>query len=196
VCGRLAVKVCPGCLESLAGHHSKFCAECGNEDPCARHTGGLVCRSVSLYRGVNQDVVREMKYSSHKSVAVMMGRIMANSTQKPVSDFLVPIPLHKGSEREYNQAELIARGASEVWGIPVNDCVRWKNASPNQASLPGGRNRKLPGEAMETTKDVREKRIFLIDDVCTTGNTLVAASMACKRSGAPVAGAMVWSRSG
>jgi predicted amidophosphoribosyltransferase len=141
---------------------------------------------------VNSDVIRAMKYSSHKSAAGMMGKIMARSTTAPDADFLVPVPLHKGSEREYNQAELIARGASEVWGIPVIDCVRWKIASRRQAL--GGGSRELPNEAMETTKNMREKRVFLIDDVCTTGNTLMAASRACERSGAPVAGAMVWSR--
>ncbi|MDR2779828.1 MAG: double zinc ribbon domain-containing protein, partial [Synergistaceae bacterium] len=45
VCGRLAVKICPECLESLSGHFSRFCVVCGRDAPCGVHPAGLVCRS-------------------------------------------------------------------------------------------------------------------------------------------------------
>jgi predicted amidophosphoribosyltransferase len=137
-----------------------------------------------------------MKYSSHKSIAKMMGGIMARQSQKPQADFLVPIPLHKGSQREYNQAELIAKGASEAWGIPVKDCLRWKVKSTSQASAKGREGRKLPASAMEAVCDVERSAVFLVDDVITSGNTLRAASRALEASGASAVGAIVWSRSG
>jgi predicted amidophosphoribosyltransferase len=155
----------------------------------------LVCRSVSYYEGVNIDVIRDMKYASHKSVALMMGEIMARLTQKPDVDFLVPIPLHKGSDRGYNQAELIARGVSGVWGIPVKDCIRWEVGVSRQASTLDRASRKLVGDVMSTVGEVRQMTVFLVDDVCTTGNTLMAASRALAASGVMTSGAMVWSRS-
>jgi predicted amidophosphoribosyltransferase len=180
----------------MAGFFSKICVACGNEAPCAAHPGGLVCNSVSLYRGVNRDIIRSMKYSSHKSIAKMMGGIMARHSQKPQADFLVPIPLHKGSQREYNQAELIAKGASEVWGIPVKNCLRWKIKSTNQASAKSREHRTLPAYAMEAVGDVGRNAVCLVDDVITSGNTLLAASRALEASGAAAVGAIVWGRSG
>jgi predicted amidophosphoribosyltransferase len=135
-----------------------------------------------------------MKYSSGRGVAAMMGDILAARVPRPVCEFLTPIPLHKGSEREYNQAEVIALGASLVWGIPVSDCLEWRTRSRRQV-LAG--NRILPKDAMRAVfAPPRGTRVFLTDDVYTTGNTLRAASRALGRVGAEVAGAVVWSKSG
>jgi predicted amidophosphoribosyltransferase len=136
-----------------------------------------------------------MKYSSHKSIAKMMGEIMARQSLRPQADFLVPIPLHKGSQREYNQAELIAAGASAVWGIPVKSCLRWTIKSTSQASAKSLSHRALPSRAMEAVGDVAKDAVFLVDDVITSGNTLLAASRALEASDAVVVGAIVWSRS-
>ena len=195
VCGRLAVKVCPECLGSLASEQSKFCVACRRDFPCASHPDGLACSSVSRYRGANSDVIKSMKYASRKAIAVMMGEIIAGCIMRPDADILVPIPLHKGSEREYNQTELIARGASVVWGIPVKNCLRWRIYSPNQASSSDHQERVLPLDAMEAVCDVRSLRVLLVDDVCTTGNTLMAAAVAVTRAGASVGEAVTWSRS-
>ena len=195
VCGRLAVKVCPECLESLASEPSKFCVTCRRDFPCVRHPDGLACSSLSFYGGVNRDVIKSMKYASRKAIAVMMGKIIAGRMARPDVDILVPVPLHKGSEREYNQTELIAKGASMIWGIPVQNCLRWTIYSPSQASSSDHFDRALSSNAMEAVCDVRFRRALLVDDVCTTGNTLMAATIAMTRSGASVFEAVTWSRS-
>jgi predicted amidophosphoribosyltransferase len=136
-----------------------------------------------------------MKYSSRKAIALMMGEIMARTLQKPDVNFLVPIPLHKSSEREYNQAKLIACGASRVWNIPVKDCLRWNTERKSQASSRDKTERALPGEVMTSDDTAAGKSVMLADDICTTGNTLLAAARALERAGALPAGAMVWGRS-
>jgi predicted amidophosphoribosyltransferase len=136
-----------------------------------------------------------MKYSYRKAIALMMGEVMARTLPKPGADFLVPIPLHKGSKREYNQAKLIARGASRVWNIPVKDCLRWNTERKSQASSPDKTARALPVGAMTSDDTIDGKNFMLVDDVCTTGNTLLAAARALERAGALPAGAMVWGRS-
>jgi predicted amidophosphoribosyltransferase len=142
---------------------------------------------------VNRDLVRAMKYASHKSVAGMMGNVIARLLPRPDADFLTPVPLHKNSEREYNQTELIALGISEVWGMPVKDCLVWRMDRGRQASS-DREDRELPQGAMEAFGDVRQGKLFLVDDVCTTGNTLMAAESALRSAGAVVAGAVVWGR--
>ena len=195
VCGRLAVPVCVECLESIASELSRFCVICRRDFPCAVHQDDLGCSSVSRYGGTNADVIKSMKYASRKVIAVMMGRIMASRIGRPDVDALVPIPLHKGSEREYNQTELIAKGASAVWGVPVKKCLRWVVRSSNQASSHGRSGRTLKPGVMEVVCDVGSLRALLVDDVCTTGNTLVAAAIAMISAGASVREAVTWSRS-
>jgi predicted amidophosphoribosyltransferase len=136
-----------------------------------------------------------MKYASRKTIAVMMGKILAERIPRPDVDILIPVPLHKGSEREYNQTELIAEGASMVWGIPVKNCLRWKIQSHGQALSRDRSDRALSFDAMEAACDVRSQRGLLVDDVCTTGNTLMAAAIAMTRAGASVREAVTWSRS-
>jgi predicted amidophosphoribosyltransferase len=135
-----------------------------------------------------------MKYGSGKSVAVMMGEIIACLFEVPDADFLVPVPLHKGSVREYNQTELIAKGASNVWGIPVKNSLRWRVVRDSQASSPDLESRNLSSDAMEAIVEVKLDGVFIVDDVCTTGNTLIAAAAALRSAGASVGGALVWSR--
>jgi predicted amidophosphoribosyltransferase len=135
-----------------------------------------------------------MKYAGGKSIASMMGELMAKQLPRPDVDFLVPVPLHDISSRGYNQSALIAGGASRVWKIPVENSLRWASGSRNQASKSGRSERELPDSAMKSSGEIRGRRVLLVDDVCTTGNTLLAAKRALSRAGAEIAGAMVWSR--
>jgi predicted amidophosphoribosyltransferase len=138
-----------------------------------------------------------MKYANGRRIAVIMGELMAGAIARPDVDFLVPVPLHRGSERDYNQAELMAVGASKVWGVPVMDALTWNDSVRRQALLPGGAARHLPHDALSARRRLRPgTRVLLIDDVYTTGNTLNVAAWALRRAGADPEGAAVWSRSG
>jgi predicted amidophosphoribosyltransferase len=137
-----------------------------------------------------------MKYKNGRSVALSMGRLLASRFCRPETDFLAPVPLHKMSERNYNQAELIARGAGSVWGLPVARVLEWRRVVTRQAVRPSPSGRNLPEGVMTARRLKRGDRFFIVDDVYTSGSTIRAAARALERSGSTPAGAMVWSRSG
>jgi predicted amidophosphoribosyltransferase len=138
-----------------------------------------------------------MKYENGKSLARSMGVIMTKRLPKPKVDFLVPVPLHSGSEREYNQAEVIAAGASSVWGIPVRAALSWRGDTGRQALRSSKGGRSLPEGAMAADGTIAAGSVvLLIDDVFTTGSTLAAAKGALEKVGVVVEGAAVWSRGG
>ena len=196
VCGALGEMVCRDCLGLIVQHVPLFCMECGCTVPCGVHRDAPICIAAAFYGGINRDIVHRMKYSGGREIALLMGRLLAERFAPPEADFLVPVPLHMDSERDYNQAELIARGASEVWGIPVSRALRWRIASIRQANKPGA-ERALAGDAMELGRGLPVGcSVFLTDDIYTTGSTLRSASAALSRGGVKVAGAMVWSRGG
>jgi predicted amidophosphoribosyltransferase len=184
-------------METLVGLSEAFCMACGKPFPCAAHPDGPVSRAVTVYFGVCREIVHIMKYENGRSLARNMGVIMGRSLPRPGADFLVPVPLHAGSEREYNQAEVIAAGASSIWGIPVRPALRWRGDVERQALKSASAGRCLPADVMVSDGSIAAgAAVLLIDDVFTTGSTLAAAGGALRKVGAKVAGAAVWSRGG
>jgi len=104
-------------------------------------------------------------------------------------DFIVPVPLHslKQREREFNQAEILARHLSVATRIPLNTkLLRRISSTLTQTRLTkqqraanvcnafaAGRGAKLNGE-----------RIVLVDDVFITGATTSAGAQALQAAGA------------
>ncbi len=103
------------------------------------------------------------------------------------SSTIVPIPLAKKRQRErgYNQSEEIARGISMLTRIPVeNGIVRRTVFSGSQTHKDRwGRAENVEG-VFELTEDYRPggkkgtflegKHLLMVDDVCTTGATILS----------------------
>jgi len=95
------------------------------------------------------------------------------------------MPLHprRMRERGYNQSEYIARGISEITGIPVDTThvTRTKN-TPKQALQDGeGRKTNVAGAfAINHPEQLYHKRIMVVDDLITTGETMKACLSAMK----------------
>ena len=130
-------------------------------------------------------LIYKLKYGHRPDIGEDLGRIMAEE-MKPAGfldgiDILLPIPLSKKRywQRGYNQSEMLARGMSEVTGLPViTKAVRRTNFRQSQTSL----TRKERQENVEGTfvlrhpEQLENKHVLLIDDICTTGATLLACS--------------------
>lgn len=130
-------------------------------------------------------IVHRMKYSGHKEYGQVLGRIMATELKESGFfdgiDGLVPVPLHpdKLKKRGYNQSEWLARGVSQVTGIPLmTDAVKRSLYTETQT-------RKTKVERWEnvngiftlnTSVDLSGKHLLIIDDVLTTGATTTACA--------------------
>ncbi len=102
-------------------------------------------------------------------------------------DFIVPVPLHgrRLKERGYNQAELIAKHASEYLNIPLlTDALTRTRATARQSSLKMLERVINVKDAFKCEADLRGRRILLFDDICTTGNTLQSCAFALHNAGA------------
>jgi ComF family protein len=101
---------------------------------------------------------------------------------------LVPVPLHPARRawRGFDQALLLARAASERWGVPVVEALaRTRDLEP-QARLDPERRRANMRGAFRVVKPagVAGRPILLVDDVATTGSTLLEAALALEGAGA------------
>jgi ComF family protein len=89
-------------------------------------------------------------------------------------------------ERGYNQAELLARRLQHTTRVPLQpDALRRVRVTTSQMTLEAAQRRVNVAGAFEgQPAQVRDKRVLLIDDVCTTSATLHACATALKQAGA------------
>ena len=128
-----------------------------------------------------QELIHKMKYADQPMIGYHLGREAAKEFL--YSDFfedidvIVPMPLHLNRirSRGYNQSEYIARGLSDVTGIPVDmtHVTRIKD-TPKQA-LQRGEARKAnvaDAFAVNHPEQMYHKHVLLVDDLITTGETV------------------------
>ena len=131
------------------------------------------------------NILYELKYKNHPEIGVVMGRMMAKELMSSGLfddiDVLVPVPLARKRVRErgYNQSLELAKGVSEVTGLPIASHVI------KRTKFLGSQTQRGRWERNENVEDVFEltdgdsicgKHLLLIDDVVTTGATIVACA--------------------
>ena len=161
------------------------------DNPVSRIFWGRVpvVSATSLFRfekgSAYQTLLHDLKYRGNRRAGLYLGRLLGQELiQSSFSrcDLLVPVPLHPGRlrQRGYNQSEIIARGCSEITGIPVaTRLIIRKGRHRSQTSM--GRHDRFENVIEEFSLDSRPMdinglKVLIIDDVITTGATLEACS--------------------
>jgi ComF family protein len=153
--------------------------------------------TIALFPFRNQTVravIHEAKYHGmHKACALLGSALTEYLRDSDRLDglrdcVLVPIPLGKArrKKRGFNQAEEVARRASKELGIPLETTLLTKTReTASQVSLPRiERLENMRGAFSFARKASPELTYILVDDVTTTGATLLAAIVALKEAGA------------
>ena len=136
-------------------------------------------------------ILFELKYHNHPEVGKTMGRMMAEELKATNFfngiDLIVPIPLSRKKERQrgYNQSDWIAWGISEATGIPTDttSVVRTKS-NPSQTPLDHRQRRENVRDifAVRHPGNLEGRHILLVDDVITTGATMLSCAEAIARA--------------
>jgi ComF family protein len=128
---------------------------------------------------------------------VPLARLMAGYWRaNPIpTNLIVPVPLHPARQRErgYNQADLLAQALGGMIDVPVvtKGLRRVRHTQPQVNLNASERGENVRGAFIYQMSEkgcsdvaVNGRRVLLIDDVCTTGSTLEACSLALKAAGA------------
>ncbi len=135
-------------------------------------------------------IIHQFKYENRFALAEPLAVMMAEvwPQWQTAVDLILPIPMHKTRQRlrGYNQSALLARKFSKQVDRPYSEHAlqRVRHTRP-QVGLNGrARLANLSGAFEVNGRSVHNKNILLIDDVCTTGATLVIATNTLLAAGA------------
>jgi competence protein ComFC len=138
-------------------------------------------------------IIHALKYKGLQDLARPLGRslgqLLADLDYTQEIDLLVPVPLHRHRlrERGYNQSLLLARAASEVCGVPVEEgaLIRHRSTPPQARLRRRQRQENLTGAfRVIDAGRLRGTAIGLLDDVLTTGRTADECSRTLLEAGA------------
>lgn len=195
-------KVCLGCQDVLPHQVEFICAKCRYDLP-KTNNHNIQIESInekfqniidlkSIYAfayfykgGLMQKLMYAFKYNGHANLAVLLAKWYTHDLSADLSelniDLIVPVPLHpkKLSLRGYNQAEKIAEGISQVIDKPVAPDLLIRETMNNSLTRHSKKSRM---EIMKTAYSLnqgclgkyKDRRILLVDDVLTTGSTIIA----------------------
>jgi predicted amidophosphoribosyltransferase len=128
------------------------------------------------------------------AAAAPAGAASAAAVPAAAGPALVPVPLHRARRiaRPYNQALLIAEAIFARTHLPIVDCLR--RVGDDRRQVGRGRAARLtaPGAAEAVVRAPPD--VLLVDDVVTTGGTLVACAHALRSAGAQHVTAIAFAR--
>lgn len=195
----------PACRAEVNFIEPPFCSRCGlpfagditTEFECAncREMDLQFCwaRSAVVAKGSVLTAIHRFKYDRQLWFETFLGALLVGAAAAPLRsehwDALIPVPLFpvKEREREFNQAERLARRLGEATAIPVlNKLLKRALPTPSQTRL----TRKQREDNMKNAFTLRKpqkltgKRFVMIDDVFTTGATTSACAKVLLKAGA------------
>ena len=196
--------VCLKCLKEISPHLPPFCRKCGRgfaQENTASHICGECLNTrfyferawaVYPYKENARKLIHQFKYKNKIFLAKPLSGLMIDFIQQyhlPLNhcDCLIPIPLSpaKLREREFNQAEVLAKEITGHFGIRLlrNNLKRVRD-TPAQADLDKESRWKNISGAFRITnpETIKGKTILLVDDVLTTGATASEASRVLKNA--------------
>ena len=198
-CGRPGAFICVSCERTLVRIEPPVCPVCGRPQSssvlcpsCAAHTPPITgIRSVFRLEGAIRQAIHELKYNNLRALAPLLAGYLAEgfSSMEFAPDTITPVPLHKARERRrgYNQSRLLAEALSRRTDLPIDTGMvsRVRNTD-SQVQSRDAQTRSLNVSGAFACEDVNLKgrNILLVDDVCTTGATLLSCAEALRHAGA------------
>jgi ComF family protein len=147
-------------------------------------------RSFARYRGPLARALVQLKYRPTRAMADVMGAWLQQTVLQAgwEPQLVVPVPLGPGRlrRRGYNQVALIASSLAGSLGIEAcPTAIQRTRETPLQVGLDAAaRRRNVQGAFQAWPQVVQNQSICLVDDLMTTGATLLACAEAVQAAGA------------
>jgi len=206
VCKKHGSYLCENCFTFLSFDPKSLCLLCNNptfnnltHPRCKRKYAIDGCFSAISYNKTTQKLIYNFKYKPYLTdlkyvlVDLFYESIIQNEqfqNQIKKGDWVfVPVPLSaaKLRKRGYNLAEILAKELSKKFNFPVQNILERTKETKTQVGLSNLQRRLNIKEAFVVKNQkfkLKNQNIFLVDDVVTTGSTLLEAAKILKKAGA------------
>lgn len=194
--------LCADCIATITPINGLLCERCGD-----RVLSAGLCyrcraqppdfdelRSAFVYEGAIRSAIHALKYEGKRSYAALLAAMAASGLPQPDRyEFVTAVPMTAEAlqQRGFNHAEKLAVELSHRFQLPL---------LPTDGLLRRFQTRHQVGQDFLARQDnvrnafeaqgslVRNHRILVIDDVCTTAATLRACATALRQAGASKVG--------
>ena len=191
--------LCINCSVVLLQNEEYLCVICSNNLPIMSDNEYLNDKLLSVFYGeiliknirsflyyqkggITQKIIQELKYKNQPEIGIFIanwfGKQLKESGIFKEVDYIIPVPLHprKLKKRGYNQLEKFGETLSDILNIDYKPdiLVKSKMAKTQTTKQRFERFLSVNDSFKLTDYEVfKDKHILLIDDVITTGATLV-----------------------
>ena len=189
-------RFCSGCNKKLTAGEKPICSECLNsiliaDEDRIRSEFNRKFLSRDLIKEfyshfvfekdkILQDIIHSLKYKKQFRTGIYLGEILSEGIKARnwQIDLILPIPLHhlKKAERGFNQSDFIAKGLSRRLKIPYStNSIKRIRFTESQTNLDIEERQANVAKAfrLRSPNKIAGKTILLVDDVITTGATIL-----------------------
>ncbi|MDD2961440.1 MAG: phosphoribosyltransferase family protein [Muribaculaceae bacterium] len=192
---------CPVCGTTLGYQEPYICIGCMTDIPLTRFNEIEFNKAEQLFAGKVEiehasslffytksspyaNILHDIKYRNRPPMAEWLAWKLtlpiASTNYFDGIDYIIPIPLHytKKGERGYNQSEYVAQGISRATGIEMKTYLKARipHATQTHKGLYERWQNTLDIFEIAASESLEGKHILIVDDVITTGSTLVSAA--------------------
>jgi len=177
---------------------SRTCIKCRSVGPLA---SVYICTS---YEDTAQAIIRAYKFGHSRVGAEPLARLMSetflkySNSEAPLNDYLIiPIPTatSRTRDRGFDHSQLLSKTIAVKLHLQYSNSLRRIDQIRQLGSSRDDRLTQLANSfVVKGRKDIIGRKVLLIDDVLTTGGTLISAARILKLAGAKQVDAIVFAK--
>ncbi len=186
--------ICPSCLDELPftedqfTNHSLF-YKLGSLAPIS----GIYSLCYYVHGSPFQQMIHQFKFKKQQEVGRVLGRLLGQTLEQLLPeqiDCIIPVPLHykRYQQRGFNQAQVIANEVGKIIAAPLQLDVlqrhNYRQSQTKQHKLERFTNVADSFSIKKKHAEIAGQHILLLDDIITTGATIVSCCQLLHQQGA------------
>lgn len=197
-CGRLGEVLCGRCKNNILQQQERICPLCKREIAgCQKNVLAWKCTDCELpmravlvggwREGVLAKLIKDYKYRAVRAVSVPLVEILDQTIPRDLPDETIVVPLptigRHIRERGLDHTLILAKKLAKKRGWKTQRVLRRKKDAV-QVGAKASERAKQAAEAYETSGEIDvEKAYLLLDDIWTTGATMIEAAKVLQAAG-------------
>lgn len=181
---------CAFCGKLLPIGTGTVCPDCENNLPyigpgkILRKVGNHTCAVTFYYEDMVRSGIRALKFSGRSARARVFATYLAQTVAEELGGEFdavtyVPISAQRRFRRGYDQTQLLAKYVAQTWDVMAEPTLRKTRNNPPQSLIKTLRGRQENVQNVYAPRkhaDIAGRRFLLIDDITTSGSTLIVCA--------------------